>query len=134
MCSWPLPVAGWDSDVQDSGQSSGRPDLWPRKESAQHPESSVPWEKLARSVLCMLQTRGSAGLRWQEKLPKRDGAEKLRFGQVRGEGEGALKLLPRIFPSDSLGTRNLTFPILNSHNSPGESLLKKASSPATMDA
>lgn len=68
------------------------------------------------------------------KLPKRDGAEKWRFGQARGEGEGALKLLPRIFPSDSLRTRNLTFPILNSHNSPGERLLKKASSPATTDA
>lgn len=96
----------------------GGPDSRSRGQSAQYPVSLVPREEPAQSLPCTLQTRGSAVLRWQEKLPKRDGAESLRFGQAGGEGDRDLKLLPRTSPSDSSGTGNWNFPGLKSHSPP----------------
>lgn len=54
--------------------------------------------------------RDSAGLRWQEKLPKEMDPKDETWTSRRWEGcSEILKLSPRIFASDSLGANYLNF-------------------------
>lgn len=79
----------------------------------------------------MLLTRDSAGPRWQEKLTERDGSERMRLGQAGGE-RGGSEIVSKNLPLRFFG--NKLSELFKSHDSPGESLLKEASSPASVDA